>query len=172
MAPASISAAPPVKEVEVAFISRAELEAAAVITSDANGPTPQDWCLFDCNYAKNRQFVNTTNEYVTKVAGNGPGTLAMDIARQVSNSFSATVSVGADKVSAAMGFGVTWTDTQTYKYSTTVPSGACWTIRAYNVMNNYTFEVWEHAFVGSDFKVGAGKAKRFMGIKFTLTKAC
>jgi hypothetical protein len=172
LAPATVAAAPKPKEVEVLFISRAELEAAGLMTSDALGPTPQLWCLWDCNYARNSRFAGTTNEFVTRVSGPGPGTLAMDITRQVSNSFTATVTVGADKVSAAVGFSVTWTDTQTYKYSTTVPGGACWTIRAYNTMDNYAFEVWQSAFIGPDFKVGTGRAKRFMGIKFTLTKAC
>ena len=172
LAPATAFAAPKPKEVEVLFISRAELEAAGLTTSDALGPKPQLWCLWDCNYARNSRSVGTTNDFVTKVSGPGPGTVAMDISRQVSNSFNATVTVGADKISAAVGFSVTWTDTQTYTYSTTVPSGACWTIRAYNTMDNYAFEVWQHAFIGPDFKVGTGRAKRFMGIKFTLTKVC
>jgi hypothetical protein len=172
LAPATVSAAPKPKETEVLFISRAELEAAGLMTSDALGPTSQLWCMWDCNYARNSRSVGTSNEFVTRVSGPGPGTLAMDITRQVSNSFTATVTVGADKISAAVGFSVTWTDSQTYKYSTTLPSGACWTIRAYNTMDNYAFEVWQNAFIGPDFKVGTGGAKRFMGIKFTLTKAC
>jgi len=172
LAPATASAAPKPKEVEVLFISRAELEAAGLMTSDALGPSAQLWCLWDCNYARNSRFAGTINEFVTRVSGPGPSTLAMDITRQVSNSFNATVTVGVDKVSAAVGFSVTWTDTQTYKFATTVPGGACWTIRAYNNMDNYAFEVWQNAFIGPDFKVGTGRAKRFMGIKFTLTKAC
>jgi len=172
LAPATVSAAPKPKEVEVLFISRAELEAAGLMTPDTLAPTPQLWCLWDCNYARNSRPVGKTNEFVTRVSGPGPGTLAMDITRQVSNSFTATVTVDADKISVAVGFSVTWTDTQTYKYSTTLPSGACWTIRAYNTMESYAFEIWQKAFIGPDFKVGTGRAKRFMGIKFTLTKAC
>src|SRR5215204_1508394 len=107
LAPATASAAPKPKEVEVLFISRAELEAAGLMTSDALGPSAQLWCLWDCNYARNSRFAGTINEFVTRVSGPGPSTLAMDITRQVSNSFNATVTVGVDKVSAAVGFSVT-----------------------------------------------------------------
>ncbi len=172
MAPASVSAAPKVREVEVLFVSRAALEAAGLITSDAVGPTPQHGCVFDCIYADNKVFTGTTNVYVTKVSGPGPATMSLDVQYAVSNTFSASVSIGADKVSAEMGFSVTWSANQTYKYSVNVPAGACWTIRAYNTYNTYRFEVWNHAFIGSDSKLGTGTARRFMGVKYTLTKSC
>ena len=172
IAPAAVSAAPKDREVEVLFVSRAELEAAGLITSDAVGPMPQHGCLFDCIYADNKVFTGTTNVYVTKVSGPGPATMSLDVQYAVSNSFSASVSIGADKVSAEMGFSVTWSASQTYKYSVNVPSGACWTIRAYNVFNTYKFEVWNHALIGPDSKLGTGTARRFMGVKYTLAKSC
>ena len=43
---------------------------------------------------------------------------------------------------------------------------------AYNVFYEYSFEVWQEPFIGSDFKIGSGTARDFQGIEFRLTKAC
>jgi hypothetical protein len=106
------------------------------------------------------------------VQGNGPTTIAIDISRTVRNSFSATVSVSAEVVTAGIGFNVEWSETVAYKSSTSVPSGACWTIRAYNVFYEYGFEIWQEPFIGSDKKIGTGTARNFQGIEFRLSKWC
>ena len=54
---------------------------AGLMTSDTLAPTPQLWCLWDCNYA--RTVVGGHDQrFVTRVSGPGPGTLAMDITRR------------------------------------------------------------------------------------------
>ena len=59
---------------------------------------------------------------------------------------------------------VTWSASQTYSASTSVPSGACRIIKAYDTFKNYRFEVWDQNFIGDPFKVGSGTAKRFIGV--------
>lgn len=106
------------------------------------------------------------------VQGNGPSTIAIDVARTVSNSFSSTINVSAHVVSSGLGFNVQRTESVTYRTSTTVPSGACWSIRAYNVFFEYGFEVWLEPIFGSDTKIGSGTARDFRGIEFRLSKFC
>jgi hypothetical protein len=120
----------------------------------------------------NKRYLRTVKPFVTMVQGNGPTTMSIDITRSVKNSFSATVSVSAEVVTAGVGFNVERTESVTYRSSTSVPNGACWTLRAYNVFYEYAFEVWQEPFVGSDRKIGSGTARDFKGIEFRLTKAC
>ena len=167
----------------VTFISRAELIALGLITPSGGGdavqPTgriavaqPQALCVWDCIYVKNRRYLRTIKPFVTMVQGNGPTTIAIDITRTVRNSFAATVSVSGEIVSAGVGFDVEASETVAYRSSTTVPSGACWTIRAYNVFFEYGFEIWQEPFIGSDRKIGSGTARDFQGIEFRLSKWC
>lgn len=158
----------------VTFVSRADLLAQGLITPSTGSETfqTQALCVWDCVYVKNRRFIRTVKPFVTMVKGNGPTTIAIDIARTVKNSFSATVSVRAEIVSSGIGFNVERSETVAYRSSTTVPNGACWTIRAYNVFFEYAFEIWKEPFIGSDTKIGSGTARDFQGIEFRLSKWC
>jgi len=155
-------------------VSRAELIKGGLLapTAASSGVTPQALCLFDCIYVKNRRYLRTVKPFVTMVQGNGPTTIGIDLTRTVKNSFSSSVDVSAEVVSAGVGFNVERTESVTYRSSTTVPNGACWTLRAYNVFYEYGFEVWQEPFIGSDKKIGSGSARDFQGIEFRLTKAC
>jgi hypothetical protein len=175
LAPASVAAAGPRHERDVVtFVSRAELIQRGLLapTASSTGVTPQALCLFDCIYVKNRRYLRTVKPFVTMVQGNGPTTIGIDITRTVKNSFSSTVSVSAEVVSAGVGFNVERSETVTYRSSTSVPNGACGTLRAYNVFYEYGFEVWQEPFIGSDRKIGSGTARDFQGIEFRLTKSC
>ncbi len=161
------------KEV-VTFVSRAELIAKGLIVpaTGSSSAGTQALCVWDCIYVKNRRYLRTLKPFVTMVQGNGPTTIAIDITRTVKNSFSANVSVSAEVVTAGVGFNVERSESVAYRSSTTVPNGACWTIRAYNVFFEYSFEVWQEPFIGSDRKIGTGTARDFQGIEFRLTKWC
>ena len=178
-APAAVLAAGPRHERDViTFVSRAELIKKGLLapaeapSATATGATPQALCLFDCIYVKNRRYLRTVKPFVTMVQGNGPTTIGIDLTRTVKNSFSSSVNVSAEVVSAGVGFNVERTESVTYRSSTTVPNGACWTLRAYNVFYEYGFEVWQEPFFGSDTKIGSGSARDFQGIEFRLTKSC
>jgi hypothetical protein len=174
VAPMAVAARSPDREI-VTFISRQELIAAGKAVPSGGRTTvahPQALCVWDCIYLKNRRYLRTVKPFVTMVQGNGPTTIAIDISRTVRNSFSATVSVSAEVVTAGVGFNVERSETVAYKSSTTVPNGACWTIRAYNVFYEYGFEIWQEPFIGADRKIGTGTARNFQGIEFRLTKSC
>jgi hypothetical protein len=173
VAPAAVAARSPDRDV-VTFVSRAELIRQGLLTpqSSTSGPTTQALCVWDCIYVKNRRYLRTVKPFVTMVQGNGPTTIAIDISRTVRNSFTATVSVSAEVVTAGVGFNVEQSETVSYKSSTSVPNGACWTIRAYNVFFEYGFEIWQEPFIGSDKKIGTGTARDFQGIEFRLSKWC
>jgi len=158
----------------VTFVSRAELLRQGLIAPTSAGGSIQTeaLCLWDCIYVTNRRYIRTLKPFVTMVQGNGPSTITIDITRTVKNSFSSTVTVSAEVVSAGVGFDVELSESVTYRASTTVPSGACWTIRAYNVFFEYGFEVWREPFIGSDTKIGSGTAREFQGIEFRLSKWC
>ncbi|HSL75970.1 MAG TPA: hypothetical protein VK867_03425 [Candidatus Limnocylindrales bacterium] len=158
----------------VTFVSRAELVRKGLLTPvpTSSGGTSQALCLFDCIYVKNRRYLRTVKPFVTMVQGNGPTTIGIDVTRTVKNSFSSSVSVSAEVVSAGVGFNVERAESVTYRSSTSVPNGACWTLRAYNVFYEYGFEVWQEPFIGSDKKIGSGSARDFQGIEFRLTKSC
>jgi hypothetical protein len=173
--PASVAAAGPrPKRDIVTFVSREELIRKGLLSPAPTDPdvTTQALCLFDCIYVNNRRYLRTVKPFVTMVQGNGPTTIGIDLTRTVKNSFSATVSVSAEVVSIGVGFNVERSETVTYRSSTTVPNGACWTLRAYNVFYEYGFEVWQEPFIGSDRKIGSGTARDFRGIEFRLTKSC
>ncbi len=177
VSPAAVAARSPdgVRREIVTFISREELIAEGKSVLARGRPTaaqPQALCLFDCIYVKNRRFLRTVKPFVTMVQGNGPTTIAIDISRTVRNSFSTTVSVSAEIVTAGVGFNVERSETVAYKSSTSVPNGACWTIRAYNVFFEYGFEIWQEPFIGADRKIGTGSARDFRGIEFRLAKWC
>lgn len=173
VAPAAVAARSPDRDI-VTFISRLDLMRQGMLTPQASssGPTTQALCVWDCIYVKNRRYLRTVKPFVTMVQGNGPTTIAIDISRTVRNSFSATVSVSAEVVTAGVGFNVERSETVAYKSSTVVPSGACWTIRAYNVFFEYGFEIWQEPFIGADRKIGTGTARDFQGIEFRLSKWC
>ena len=173
VAPAAVAARSPDRDI-VTFISRPDLIRQGLLTPQASnsGPTTQALCVWDCIYVKNRRYLRTVKPFVTMVQGNGPTTIAIDISRTVRNSFSATVSVSAEVVTAGVGFNVERSETVAYKSSTVVPSGACWTIRAYNVFFEYGFEIWQEPFIGADRKIGTGTARDFQGIEFRLSKWC
>jgi hypothetical protein len=173
-APAGAAAGAPRPDNEVVtFVSRTELIRQGLIRSGAPARSAaQALCLFDCIYVANRRFLRTVKPFVTMVQGNGPSTIAIDITRTVKNSFSATVGVTAQVVTAGVGFSVERSESVTYRSSTSVPNRACWTMRAYNVFFEYGFEVWREPFIGADTKIGSGTARDFQGIEFRLTKSC
>jgi hypothetical protein len=150
------------------FVSIDELRASGLLTDETDlgsGPQPDWWCVFGCTSVKNVVYVNQTNAFVTQVKGSpGPMTLTLSGTYSVANSFSANVGVTADVVSAGVGFSVTWTASQTYSASTSVPTGACRIIKAYNTFNNYSFDVWQDQFIGDPYKIGSGVAHRFIGV--------
>ena len=177
VAPTAVAARSPndSREEIVTFISKEDLVAAGDAVPSGGRRTaaqPRALCVWDCIYLKNRRYLRTVKPFVTMVQGNGPTTIAIDISRTVRNSFSATVSVSAEVVTAGVGFNVEASETVAYKSSTTVPNGACWTIRAYNVFFEYGFEIWQEPFIGADRKIGTGTARNFQGIEFRLTKTC
>ena len=158
----------------VTFVSRAELQRQGRLHAVPGQPRAGTaaLCLWDCLYITNRRYLRTVKPAVTMVSGNGPATISIDISRTVRNSFTATVGVNAEVVSAGIGFNVERAESVTYRSSTTVPNGSCWTLRAYNVFFEYGFEVWQEPFIGSDRRIGSGTARDFQGIEFRLTKAC
>src|SRR6187397_2844871 len=142
--PATVAAAAPWQQPEVVtFVSRAELIRQGLLKPMTSTSTPsvsaQALCLWDCIYVTNKRYLRSVKPFVTMVQGNGPTTMSIDITRSVKNSFSAT---------AGVGFNVERTESVTYRSSTSVPNGACWTLRAYNVFYAYAFEVWQEPFVG------------------------
>lgn len=173
--PASVAArAPqPARDI-VTFVSRAELIRHGLLkpSMSTSSVSTQALCVWDCIHVTNRRYLRTLRPFVTMVQGNGPTTMSIDITRTVKNSFSATTSVSAEVVSAGVGFNVERSESVTYRSSTTVPNGACWTLRAYNIFYEYAFEVWQEPFIGPDRKIGSGTAREFQGIEFRLTKAC
>jgi hypothetical protein len=174
-APVGVAAwAPPAERDVVTFVSRADLIRQGLISPRSRSArvSSQALCLWDCIYVANRRYLRTLKPFVTMVQGNGPTTIGIDITRTVRNSFSSTVSVSAEVVTAGVGFDVERSESVTYRSSTTVPNRACWTLRAYNVFFEYAFEVWQEPFIGSDTRIGAGTARDFQGIEFRLTKAC
>ena len=175
LAPATVAAGNDRDRREVVtFVSRAELIAKGLIvpTTGSSSVGTQALCVWDCIYVKNKRYLRTLKPFVTMVKGNGPTTIAIDITRTVKNSFAATVSVSAEIVTAGVGFNVERSETVAYRSSTTVPNGACWTIRAYNVFSEYSFEIWQEPFIGSDKKIGSGAARDFQGVEFRLSKWC
>lgn len=159
----------------ITFVSRADLIRQGLIKPRPRpaAASSKAICLWGCIYVKNKRFLRSIRPFVTMVRGTGPSTIAIDITRTVSNSFSSTVSVNADVISAGIGFDVELSESVAYRSSTSVPLGACWTMRAYNVFSEFGFEVWRKPpLFGSDFKIGTGTARDFQGIEFRLTKAC
>jgi hypothetical protein len=136
------------------------------------GITPQWGCVINCLWVNNVKYVGKNEPFVTMAQANGPGKLTLDISRTVSNGFTASVGVDAKVVSAGVEFNVTWSATQRYVYETQVPNNACWTIRAYNIYHDYTFDVWHNPLLGDPHRIGSGRAWKFMGIKFVLAKSC
>jgi hypothetical protein len=164
-------------------VPRAELEAKglsvpvpSLVAAGSGTPSgtvaPAAGCLFDCIHIRNVRYVGTNQAFVTRAQANGPGTLKLSVKRTVSNGFTATVGVNSELVTASVGFNVTASQSVTYSYSTKVPDGKCWTINAYNLADDYTFEVWVEPFIGSDVKVGTGRAWEFGGVKYVLVKSC
>ena len=177
VAPGAVAARAPDRSVReiVTFVSREELIRKGLIAprpGAAGTVGTQALCLWDCVYVTNRRYLRTLKPFVTMVQGNGPSTISIDITRTVKNSFAATVSVSAQVVTAGVGFNVERSESVTYRSSTTVPNGACWSIRAYNVFFEYGYEVWEEPFIGADRKIGTGTARDFRGIEFRLSKSC
>jgi hypothetical protein len=170
--PGAASASPPQERkgtvVAQYFVSADQLRAAGMLVDKADpdpGIQPQWGCVFDCWYLRKVVYTGQTNVFRTQAKGSpGPMTLTLSTTLTVSNSFTATVGVKAAVVSAGVGFSVTWSASQTYSASVSVPSGACRIIKAYDTFNNYRFEVWDQNFIGDPFKVGSGTAKRFIGV--------
>lgn len=108
--------------------------------------------------------------YAAMVRGKGPGTLTLGATRQVSNKWSATVGIKAAEVSAGVGFDVTWTNSWTYSYQTTVPSGQNWEIDAYNVFNRNTYDVYYYPRASAPYKAGTRTAHNFQGVAYVVRR--
>ena len=156
-------------------VSRAELIKAGQLIDHSSpdaGPTTRAGCLWDCDHVRSVKYVGQNKPFVTLVRGNGPQTLGMNISLTTQNGYTATIGISAGAVSAGVGFNVSWSGSVSYTTSTIVPSGSCYTIRAYNIFNDYTYEIWREPFFGPDYKVGTGRAWKFMGVQYTVTKSC
>ncbi|CAN5856376.1 hypothetical protein BH24CHL6_BH24CHL6_06950 [soil metagenome] len=149
--------------------------------SDESGPMaapstdqlePQWGCISNCVWLENVRYAGKNEPFVTMVKGNGPGKLTLELSQMVTNGWTATLGLDAKVVSAGVEFNVSWSATQRYAYQAQVPKGACWTIRAYNIYYDYSYDVWHNPFLGGPYKSGSGRAWKFMGVKYVLTKTC
>jgi hypothetical protein len=147
-------------------------ESAPMAAEPTGGFEPQWGCVANCFWLQNVKYAGKNEPFVTMVKGNGPGKLSLELSQTVTNGWTATVGVEAKVVSAGVEFNVSWSATQRYAYETQVPRGACWTIRAYNIYHDYTYDVWHNPFLGDPYKLGSGRAWKFMGVKYVLTKSC
>ena len=171
-----VDAASPRSAYEFSYVvSRADLVKAGQLidfSSPHAGPTTRAGCLWDCDHVRNVTYVGQNKPFVTLVKGNGPQTLGMNVTLTTQNGYTATIGISAGAVTAGVGFNVNWSGSVSYTTSTVVPSGSCYTIRAYNIFNDYTYEIWREPFFGPDYRVGTGRAWKFMGVQYTVTKSC
>ena len=108
-------------------------------------------------------------QYVAKVVGGpGPTTIHMSQSTTISNSFSANVDIGAEVVSAGVGFDVTSGYTTTLQCDLSIPQGKYGAIEAYPLYNVYSYDVMYSPFIGSPYKIGEGNASKAVGV-FYLT---
>jgi hypothetical protein len=104
------------------------------------------------------------------VTGKGPGTVSLSHTWTENNFWSASVSVSAGLVSAALGFQVGGSHSTTASYTVQVPAGQTDTITAYPEYTIYSFAVFAPDSFSSGYKwVGSGLAYRFTGVQFTVS---
>jgi len=128
--------------------------------------SPMWWCSFGCYYIQNTWRGGDTYSFVTQVSGWGPSTISLSFTSAVSNTWSASGGISAGAVSAGLGFNVTQSQSVTYSNSVNVPWGYCWRIVAYNQFANYGYDVMFNPFIGDAYRVGAGSARRFVGVYY------
>ncbi|MCX4410772.1 hypothetical protein OG840_57175 [Streptomyces sp. NBC_01764] len=97
------------------------------------------------------------------VQGRGPMTLTLTAIETVSNTKSATITVSAEPVSAAVGFDVTKSRTKSMAGSWNVPRGKFGTLKAYPLYEDYSFSVYSKI-TGKD--VGKGTARKAIGYRY------
>ncbi|MFE6869644.1 hypothetical protein ACFVFS_24210 [Kitasatospora sp. NPDC057692] len=98
---------------------------------------------------------------VDMVTGPGPMTLTLTQSRAIASTWSASVSIPAGKVSAAVGFSVTDTATRTEAGSYTVPAGQFGYLEAYPLYDLFYYDVYSRAV--TDHWVGSGNAQHPVG---------
>lgn len=114
-------------------------------------------------------LVYNTADLLASATGTGPTTLILSRTTTISNNWSASASVSASIVSAAVGFNVTNSTSWTIADDQQVPSGVTETVEAYPEYQQYTFQVWEpNTFNGGYTEKGTGVAHKAVGIYYAL----
>ncbi|MBT9260377.1 MAG: hypothetical protein KM310_11620 [Clostridiales bacterium] len=111
------------------------------------------------------QFIGT--EVLRRSSYEGPADVNITVSETMKASWSATVGISADIVSAGVGFDVEGYYTVTESYSTHVPSGYIVTITVYPKYHRVFFDVWYKPVIGDAYKVGSGSAKKLSGYHFS-----
>jgi hypothetical protein len=138
-------------------------------TSDPNSTVTPMWGsgLYVKKIGGERDACGTTVRARVSGVGNANGVLQLIQTVTVSNTFSANASVSAEVVSAGVGFDVSksWTTTASYSVNT---GGKNYQIVAYDDYRLQDFEIWDDPYIGSDYKVGSGTAKRQVGFCYAV----
>lgn len=92
-------------------------------------------------------------------SGQGPGSLSLQINEGVSATWSASVGVPAQVVSAGVGFDVTSSYHVTSGFTVYVPSGKTYQLMAYPMYNVYMYQVYYNPTIGGEYWVGSGYAQ-------------
>jgi hypothetical protein len=100
---------------------------------------------------------------IAVVQGRGPMTLTLTAMETVSNTKSASITVSAEPVSAAVGFDVTKSRTKSMAGSWNVPRGKFGTLNAYPLYQEYSFNVYSKI---TGESVGKGTARKAIGYRY------
>jgi hypothetical protein len=145
------------------------------VVSDS-GETLNSGCLWDCAYVKSGT-VKLVSKPIYNISGAytyayGPGKLTLQLASTTTNGYTATVGISAAGVSAGVGFNTSQSYTLSQSFSIDVPAGLCYALQGTVMFYDYTFDVWTQQFIGSDYKVGTGRAWVYKGVGFTQIHHC
>ncbi|WP_393079349.1 hypothetical protein [Streptomyces sp. LN704] len=131
------------------------------ITDDLGHVHEHNWCnIKNVKYVGVQQGKNA----VSLAKGRGPVTLTLTNSETVANTRSATITVTAGSVSAAVGFDVTRSRTKTMAASWVVPRGKMGTLKAYPLYKAYTFKAYSKL---DGSYVGKGTARQAIGYSYT-----
>lgn len=100
---------------------------------------------------------------IAVVQGRGPMALTLTATETVSNTKSASITVAAEPVSAAVGFDVTKSRTKSMAGSWNVPRGKFGTLNAYPLYKKYSFSVYSKI---TGRSVGTGTALKAVGYRY------
>ncbi|MFF3414167.1 hypothetical protein ACFYW9_05635 [Streptomyces sp. NPDC002698] len=131
------------------------------ITDDLGRVHEHNWCnIKNVKYVGVKQGKNA----IALVKGRGPITLTLTNSETVSNTRSASITVTAGSVSAAVGFDVTKSRTKSMAASWAVPRGKTGTLKAYPLYKTYTFKAYSKL---DGSYVGKGTARQAIGYNYT-----